>query len=315
MDKIKNAIAIIFFLLLLILFSPVILALLLYAGISNLLTYPSRKQRYLKSQFYQDLQIPYVNGLEDRIAFRVYESAKEQGLDVSYGRRQIDDETIEYICYRDTLYLLPNFECLELDEHGIWQADEQPMEECFTELWQQFFKETETHGIKILLQRSSVFETDLTATPLPECIYLASTYETAFSSDAPVLKLPIDHHELYDLILQRNEIFVPVTLEDDHVHLSFGGGACADIYVDENDCVFSISVRTKEITHWHPTIYEVYDDVCQVGRKGNVLIVSSFLGGGALLYAGPKEDCPYRPNYKRPFQKIYYMDATETQNA
>ena len=63
------------------------------------------------------------------------------------------------------------------------------------------------------------------------------------------------------------------------------------------------------ITHWHPTEYEIYDEVCEIGRRGHVLVLRTRAGSGAVLYSGRKEDCPYKPNKKVLLGKYYYIEA------
>ena len=63
------------------------------------------------------------------------------------------------------------------------------------------------------------------------------------------------------------------------------------------------------ITHWHPTVYEIYGEVCEIGLRGNVLVLSQRAGSGAVLYSGKKGDCPYKPDKKVLFGKYYYIEA------
>lgn len=63
-----------------------------------------------------------------------------------------------------------------------------------------------------------------------------------------------------------------------------------------------------EITHWHPDEFEIYDDICKIGEKGNVLIIKTFLGSAYILYMGPKEKCNFKIN-KKSLYKIYYFES------
>ena len=63
------------------------------------------------------------------------------------------------------------------------------------------------------------------------------------------------------------------------------------------------------ITHWHPTEYEIYDEVCKIGKRGNVLVLRQGAGSGAVLYSGSRDECPYKPDQKVLLGKYYYIEA------
>ncbi|MBO7254656.1 MAG: hypothetical protein J6V36_05065 [Clostridia bacterium] len=86
------------------------------------------------------------------------------------------------------------------------------------------------------------------------------------------------------------------------------------ISVDPRDCcfeLFSVISENKKhnITHWHPALYEVYEDVCRLGKQGNVLVCRSFFLGSGILYMGKKEYCPYSPDKKCILGRYYYLEA------
>ncbi len=46
------------------------------------------------------------------------------------------------------------------------------------------------------------------------------------------------------------------------------------------------------IHHWHPCDEDLYDEICELGTKGNVTVIHrSWLGGSRILYSGPREAC------------------------
>ena len=80
------------------------------------------------------------------------------------------------------------------------------------------------------------------------------------------------------------------------------------------DCYFIVNKLLSGkgesgITHWHPTIYEIYDEVCKVGKHGSTLVLRTSGGGGTVLYSDEKENCPYSPYKKYLFGKYYYLRA------
>ena len=55
-------------------------------------------------------------------------------------------------------------------------------------------------------------------------------------------------------------------------------------------------------------LYEIYEEVCDIGKRGNVLVLRSSLCSDAMLYSGRKEECPYSPDEKIFLGKYYYIE-------
>ena len=103
--------------------------------------------------------------------------------------------------------------------------------------------------------------------------------------------------------------------------LSDNGNIIWDLYdniriengVDHGDCYLGISKMMfgkveSGLTHWHPTAFEIYNEVSKIGKRGNLMIVRTFASGG-VLYVGTKEDCPYPKSKRYLFGKLYYLEA------
>jgi hypothetical protein len=83
---------------------------------------------------------------------------------------------------------------------------------------------------------------------------------------------------------------------------------------DPHDCYLGVSKMLfgkveSGLTHWHPTAFEIYNEVCKIGKRGNVMILRTFASGGGVLYIGNKEDCPYQKSKRYLFGKLYYLEA------
>ena len=46
------------------------------------------------------------------------------------------------------------------------------------------------------------------------------------------------------------------------------------------------------LTHWHPTDDELFEDICRLGKRGNVTVIHDTLWC-AIVYSGPARDCKY----------------------
>ena len=56
-------------------------------------------------------------------------------------------------------------------------------------------------------------------------------------------------------------------------------------------------------------VFEIYDEICKIGRRGNVTVLRASPVGSALLYAGRKDVCPYPREKKLLLGKYYYLEA------
>ena len=87
-----------------------------------------------------------------------------------------------------------------------------------------------------------------------------------------------------------------------------------EIGVDPRDCYIGVSKKIfgkidSGITHWHPTIYDVYNDVCAIGKRGNILVIKNVPTSSTILYKGDKDNCPYSVEYQKDKHNVYYLEA------
>lgn len=66
---------------------------------------------------------------------------------------------------------------------------------------------------------------------------------------------------------------------------------------------------TDMVTHWHPEQEDIYDEVCKIGLKGNVLVIRKNLFFTSTIYMGKEELCPYSSKKRWSWGRIYYLKA------
>ncbi len=80
------------------------------------------------------------------------------------------------------------------------------------------------------------------------------------------------------------------------------------IFISEDDIGIERLLFKKtpvEFTHWHPTDDEIYNDICNMGTKGNVTVIYKSILGESILYSGSKNECKYKRKWL--FGKYYYL--------
>ena len=120
--------------------------------------------------------------------------------------------------------------------------------------------------------------------------------------------------ELYDKMLDTPDLCGKFELVDKTIFWDIFEGIDIKISIEPPDTLFDIETKLfgkipDPITHWHPDEEEIYDQVCQVGLKGNVLVIRRNIFGVSILYMGKHENCAYSPQRKWSWGKIYYLEA------
>lgn len=309
--------------LLVLLFFPIILLLLLLAAPVLIRESRRAKKEYYKSPYYADYKKKYTLGFTTDPAYRLYNGAVARNLPVRFPDQPDDRiDGLSYFFYGDTMYLLPNFDQMGLSEDGraVWQVD-------YDGEWVDFGEDYADmrvramypdQPVKFLVERRMITAYDLTETPPPSCVFVTQTYETAFENEDSALKLRIPQRaeDLYAMMRETPDLCGEFELTEDQQGIRWRIREDIQIIlgVDPRDCYMGMDKLLfgkieSGITHWHPTEYEIYDEVCKIGKRGNVLVLRATATSGAVLYSGSKDGCPYKPDKKVLFGKYYYIEA------
>ena len=309
--------------LLILLFLPLITLMFLIASPFIIRESHRTKKEYYKSPYYATFKKKFAWGITTDPVYRVYNGAAARNLPVRFPDNMDDRiDGLSYFFYGDTVYLLPNFEQMGLSEDGraVWQTD-------YDGDWMDFdegYAATRVQAmypdltVKFLVERRMIVECDLTKTPPPSCIHVIHSYETAFENDDTALtfRIPQSSADLYDMMQKTTDLCGEYALTEDGELICWRVREDIQITlgVDPHDCYMSVERLLfgkieSGITHWHPTEYEIYDEVCKIGKRGNVLVLRARAGSGAVLYSGSRDECPYKPDQKVFFGKYYYIEA------
>ncbi len=287
--------------LLIVIFSPLILYALIHVGIVTLFSIPKSRKKYKKSEYFKDTETPYHLNIDRSSKYRFYNSAKARKLPIKYTKQKSNN--FEYFVFDNTAYIFPNFDGMSFsEEKGIWQTnfdgDLSELEKEYQTMLKQFDALPQI-PVKFLVERMMIDMLTIENLTLPDCIYLTQSYEYAFKNDDIHLlaKLPQTSEELYEMMLMTPDIAGNFELVEGSIHWQLTEEISAEVIADPRDGYFYIS-RTlfgsyeDSITHWHPSPYEIYNDVCKIGLKGHVLVIK----GKSILYMGDKNSCQYLQN-------------------
>ncbi|MBR3894684.1 MAG: hypothetical protein IKJ35_06000 [Clostridia bacterium] len=303
-----------------IVFLPLIIVGIIIVAISLIFQIPKNKKAYKKSRYYADFRQKFMTSLLYSPEYRFYNSAMRRNLPLKYIKQESNG--FEYFIYDNTIYLFPDFEHIDVNEEGKkWLADYdgdwKPFDECYEKLLTKL-ESPPDYPIKLLVERNMIPPINLYGIDIPDCIFVTWRYETTFENENLPFKMivPQNSKELYDMMLQTPNLCdnFELSANNEIIVWNLYKNIRINIEVDSHDCCVSICKLLLEniessITHWHPTIFEIYDEVCNIGKRGNVLVLRSSRRGGSLLYAGSKDECPYSPHKKYLFGKYYYLEV------
>lgn len=305
-----------------IIFSPLIIAGVIIAGICTWIQMSKDKKEYKNSRYYADFKQKFTTSILYSPEYRFYNSAVRRNLQLKYVKQESNG--FEYFIYNETIYLFPDFEQIDFDENKkYWQvdcdSDWKPFDECYDNLLDKLDKleRTTIHPIKLLVERKMFPMLNLNDKDIPNCIFVTWNYENAFENEDSPLKMliPESSADLYEMMLQTPDLCGSFELTDDGEKIMWNlyKNIKIEIDVHPQECYFGVNELFGKIesgiTHWHPSIFEIYDEVCNIGRRGNVMVLRSTVGCGSLMYFGSKADCPYLPNKKSLLGKYYYLEA------
>ena len=306
--------------LILIIFSPLVIVGVVIAGIHSLFQLPKNKRAYINSRYYADFKQKFMTSILYSPEYRFYNSAIHRKLPIQYVKQETNG--LEYFIYNETLFLFPDFKQIDLNEEGTtWQADYNGKWKNFEDSYARYLTKidgTYDLPVKLLVERKMFPLSDLNGVDIPDCIYVTWSYEDAFENEESPQKMiiPQNSQALYDRMLQTPDLCGDFKLvQNNKIEWHLYENYKIELGVDPRECYLGIAKLLfgkieSSITHWHPTNFEIYNEVCRIGKRGNVLVLRSSWFGTTVLYSGSKEDCPYSPDQKHLIGDFYYLEAS-----
>lgn len=307
--------------LLIIVLLPVIIIGLVVSVPYIMLHWLESKKDYKKSRYYTDFKQKFMMSIALSPEYRFYNSAMRRNLNMKYVRQETNG--FEYFIYDGTVYIFPDFEQIDfIKDESEWQVnydgDWKSFDECYNNLLAKLENSPEC-PVKLLVEKIMFSVSSFDDVDIPDCIFVTWNYENAFENEDSPFKMvvPKSSKELYDMMCQTPDLCGNFELDEDTGYIVWNLYENIRIGIDVygTDCCFDVSRVVfgkvkNSITHWHPDVLEIYDEVCNVGKRGNVMVLcSSPVRGSTELYCGRKEACPYKQNKKSLFRKYYYLEA------
>lgn len=306
--------------LLIVIFSPLIIVWIAIGGIYTAFRMPKLKREYKSSHYYADFKRKFTVDILYSPEYRFYNGAVSRNLPIKYIRQETNG--FEYFIYDDTLYLFPDFDGIDYDEDKAgWMVGYDGDADFFDKRFDSMLSKLEnrfSYPIRVLVERRMFYRMNLGGVDIPESIFITQSYDNAFENDASPLKMiiPQSAEELYGMMLETPDLCGRFELDKSagSITWNLSENIVIEIGIDTPECYIGINKSHDgkvggEITHLHPSVFEIYDEICKIGKRGNVTVLRASPVGSALLYAGRKDVCPYPREKKLLLGKYYYLEA------
>lgn len=309
--------------LLIIIFSPLIIMIIIWiaiGGIGTAFRMSKLKREYKNSRYYADFGRKFTVDILYSPECRFYNGAVSRNLPIKYIRQETNG--FEYFIYDDTLYLFPDFDGIDyIEDKSEWMVDYDGDSDFFDRRLDSMLSKLENrfdYPIRVLAERRMFYRMNLSGMDIPESIFITQSYDNAFENDASPLKMivPQSTEELYGMMLETPDLCGRFELDKSagSIIWNLSENIVIEIGVGTPECYIGINKSHGgkvggEITHLHPSVFEIYDEICKIGRRGNVAVLRASPVGSALLYAGREDVCPYPREKKLLLGKYYYLEA------
>ena len=138
------------------------------------------------------------------------------------------------------------------------------------------------------------------------CLFL----ETLCGIDHPV---PNDTKELYEMLLNTQNLHSLPTLNNDELVWELYDKVTVKASIIQNSTMIEILRNNPfqtSLMHWHPTPETMYEELCQLGRKGHILVLRKTLFGTQTFYYGHPGGCELPKRMKHHWGRIIYLEQT-----
>lgn len=110
--------------------------------------------------------------------------------------------------------------------------------------------------------------------------------------------------ELYERLAANPDLRGEIALEDDLIIWRVTSALTLDIAVSYKDTYVGVN---GALHHWHPDEDDIYDDLCAIGKRGNILVIRKTLASSEVFYSGAASEYRFSPNKKWHWGRLYYF--------
>lgn len=108
----------------------------------------------------------------------------------------------------------------------------------------------------------------------------------------------ITSREIYGKLTQTSNLHSMPLIDGDVIIWKIYVNAYIRAYCDSYDTCIELfdNLSDKSIIHWHPDEDDMFDELCSLGKEGNILVLRKTILGKRVCYIGPEDKMPESRN-------------------
>ena len=123
--------------------------------------------------------------------------------------------------------------------------------------------------------------------------------------------VPLNTQELYRMLINTNGLHSFPQIENDTITWDLYNSIYIEASISEHDTNIDIIHKNAlhgSYMHWHPDIEEMYEELYNIGKKGNILVLRKWLSGTEIYYLGSPGKYHFSKSKKWHCGKLIYLE-------
>ena len=123
--------------------------------------------------------------------------------------------------------------------------------------------------------------------------------------------VPLNTQELYRMLINTDGLHSFPQMENDTITWELYDNIYVEASISEYDTIIDIihkNILYGSYMHWHPDIEEIYEELYNIGKKGNVLVLRKLLSGTQIYYLGAPDKYRFDKNKKWHWGRLIYLE-------
>ena len=123
--------------------------------------------------------------------------------------------------------------------------------------------------------------------------------------------IPLNTQELYRMLINTEGLQSFPKIENDTIIWELYDNACVEASINEYDTIIDIVNRNAlhgSYMHWHPSVEEMYEELYNIGKKGNILVLRKLFAGTQIYYLGSPDKYRFSKSKSWHWGKLTYLE-------
>ena len=123
--------------------------------------------------------------------------------------------------------------------------------------------------------------------------------------------VPSNSQELYKMLINTEGLHSLPKIKNDVITWELYDNIFVEASISEYDTIIDIlrkNVLHGSYMHWHPDVEEMYEELYNIGKKGNILVLRKLFTGTEIYYLGAPDKYRFDKNKKWQWGKLIYLE-------